>query len=164
MATKEITAAEVADKALDKVSTVVEKAADAATDIFSAAAGIISDGVSKYGPQVIDSVLWVVRVDAIQYLLLGWISFAIIFGFWYFVWTGFTRRNWDSRMSEASNDGALHVVCAIAVIVSIVFFCTSTIWRVTDVWKYTAVAKPELYLVKKTVDMVEKKLEAAARK
>lgn len=57
---KEVTAAQVADKTLDKVTTVVEKAADAATDIFSAASGIITSGIEKYGPQVIDAVLWVV--------------------------------------------------------------------------------------------------------
>jgi hypothetical protein len=32
------------------------------------------------------------------------------------------------------------------------------------VWLYTAVAKPELYLVKKTVDLVEKKLMAPSAK
>lgn len=160
----EVTMAQVADKALDKVSTVVEKAADAATDIFSAAAGIMSDAAGKYGPQVIDSVLWVVRIDAIQYLLIGWLSFFALLSYWAWVWTGFSRRNWSDRMSECSSDGGIHAILAFSVILTLVIFSVSTVQRITDVWKYTAVIKPELYLVKKTVDMVEKKLDAAGRK
>lgn len=157
------TMVQVADKALDKTGAVIEKAASMATDIFSAAAGIVTKGVEQYGPQVIDAVLMVVRIDAAQYLLIGWLTFFVcVYGLW-FIATGFTKRDWDNRiMSNLGELGVVAVTVVFSTMVGVLLF--SAIPRITDVWKYTAIVKPELYLVKKTIDLVETKLESAAKK
>ena len=38
------------------------------------------------------------------------------------------------------------------------------IGNITDVWLYTAVAKPELYLAKQAVDIVKQKLDTISKK
>jgi hypothetical protein len=158
----EVTMAQVADKALDKSSVIIEKAAAAANDIFSATAGIVTRGIEQYGPQVIDAVLWVVRIDAIQSLIYGWFAFIIVVASWIWIWTGFTRRNWYKR---GGYDGFNTIFpSSIWVTFSLIFTGFFSVPRIMDVWLYTAVAKPELYLVKKTVDMVEKKLNAPEQK
>lgn len=159
MADKAVTAAQVADKAVDKVSDFVTIAAEKATNVFEAAANILTDAVATYGPQAVDAVLWVVRFDAVQYLVIGWLMFIVAMSGAIFAWTGFTRRNWRRRWIEGSEgDNFLQFIMGLVLFITVILTGIHSIGRVTDVWQYVAVAKPELYLAKQAVDIVKAKL------
>lgn len=158
----EVTAAQVANKAIDKAEVLINAAADKATDLFSAAANIITKGIDQYGQTVIDAVLWVVRIDAIQTLFSAWVMLMAIMGITYWIWTGFTRREWGKLVDNS--EGFLLVPVGLFFIVAGIWVVASGLPTVTNVWLYTAVAKPELYMVKRTIDMVEAKLKAPEKK
>lgn len=149
------TVADVADKAIDKIDSFVTKAADTATDVFQAASTVITDAVATYGPQAVDALLWVVRIDAAQQLISAALAMVGVIWGVVFVWTGFTRREWAQRISDAS-EGFLYLpICAAAVIAA--FVAIASFRTVTNIWLYTAVIKPELYLVKQVVDVVKER-------
>lgn len=166
--TKEVTAATVADKVVDKTAAIADKAidrtadfvsaaADKASNVFEAASNIISHAVEQYGPSAVDAVLWVVRVDALQILITWWLAVFMVFGVFYYMWTGFSRRNWQERISSCGGDIILHVPVAAVAVIGLIFL-VNAFPRVTNVWTYTAVVKPELYLAKQAVDIVKAKL------
>ena len=168
--TAPVTAASVADKVVDKTAAIADKAidragdfvaaaADKASNVFEAASNIISHAVDVYGPQAVDAVLWVVRVDAIQALVLGWVMFFLFLTSVIFVWTGFSNRNWLERWNDMG-EGRTFVTFILGVItlVTTILLGVNSIPRIVDVWQYTAVAKPELYLAKQAVDIVKAKL------
>ena len=155
----------VADKVIAKTGDFVEAAASAATNVFEAASNILTTAVDKYGQQVVDAVLWVVRIDAIQSLVTWWIIFSCSVGFIYWVVTGFTKRKWWEQLDDVADQGGgmmggfLVIGCIIS---GVMTFVSAS--HITDVWTYTAVAKPELYLAKQAVDIVKTKLETASKK
>lgn len=156
---KAVTAAQVADKAIDKASDFVTIAAEKATNVFEAAANILTDAVATYGPQAVDAVLWVIRFDAVQYLVIRWLMFIVSLSGAIFAWTGFTRRNWRERWIRGSgDDNVLQFFMGLALFITIIVTGIHSIGRVTNVWQYVAVAKPELYLAKQAVDIVKAKL------
>ena len=154
--------AAIADKAIDRAGDFVSAAADKASNVFEAASNIISHAVDAYGPQAVDAVLWVVRVDAIQYLVLGWVMFLMFLTSVIFVWTGFSNRYWLERWDEMG-EGRMFVTFILGVITlgGSIILGVNSIPRITNVWEYTAVAKPELYLAKQAVDIVKAKLQPA---
>ena len=159
---KEITVAQVADKALDKASDLVATAANSASDIFQAAAGIVTKGVEQYGPQVIDAVLWVVRIDAIQQLVFGWAIVILSAVIIYLI--NFSKGKLNLWQYGKVSEGFSYVVCVFATLGAVAPFFLSGLPKVTDVWLYTAVAKPEVYLVKRTIEIVEHRLSVPPAK
>lgn len=158
----EKTVADVADKALDKASDLIANAADKAVDIFDASKHIIGDAIDKYGQQAIDAVLWVVRIDCAQTLFASFILVAFSLFSYYFIFTGFTKRNWDTRIINSS-EGFLYLPISVyCIILSFVFY--SNFKTVTNMWNYVCVAKPELYLVKQTIDVVKEKATQPTKK
>ena len=166
--TKEVTAATVADKIVDKTASVADKAidhagdfvsaaADKASNIFEAASNIISAAVDQYGAQAVDAVLWVVRIDALQILITWWLAAGFALGTIYFIVTGFTRRKWQERISNVGGDVLIHFPIIVAALAATVVLFHS-FPRITNVWTYTAVVKPELYLAKQAVDIVKAKI------
>lgn len=150
----EVTMVTVADKALDKASLLISSAADKATDIFSAASNIISEGVKTYGPSVIDAVLWVVRIDALQQLLFGFL--LTIFSLTAFYLINLSKTKLQLWQHADATDG-FSIGGAIVLSAALIFPLSAGVSRITDLWLYTAVVKPELYLVKRTIDLVDKK-------
>lgn len=161
MATTADTAAQVTErvtnKMIDKAGDFVDAAASAAGNVFEAASNILTTAVDKYGQTVVDAVLWVVRVDAIQILVTWWLTVLFALGVIYFMWTGFTRRNWQQRISDCGGEVILHFP-VVAATVACVVVLSHGFYQVTNVWTYTAVFKPELYLAKQAVDVVKAKL------
>lgn len=159
--TKEVTMAQVADKVVDKTSDVIALAADKATDLFTAAAGVLSDATAKYGAQVIDAVLWTVRLDGIQSLLTAFIwtlvGVWILYMIWGKKWNFGTSRDPEYlRVINSDNADAIGMASLISLVPIIILSISISV--LADVWKWTQVFKPEIYLVKKTMDIVEKKI------
>lgn len=153
----EKTVADVADKALDKATDLVTNAADKAMDIFDASKHIIGDAIEKYGQQAIDAVLWVVRIDCAQSILSAFLLCLFVIGNFYFAYTGFKKREWDKRINSSS-DGFLYIPMFFYSIF-LMFVLYGNTKTVTNMWNYVCVAKPELYLVKQTVDIVKEKAQ-----
>jgi hypothetical protein len=147
----------IAGKVLDRTGDFVEAAASAATNVFEAASNIVSEAVTKYGQSVVDAVLWVVRIDALQTLVTAWMFVGICVGIMYFITTGFTRRNWSSRIENGGSDGLLYVPIVVAYGVALII-ATLQLHTVSNIWLYTGVVKPELYLAKQAVDIVKERL------
>jgi len=155
------TAADVADKAIDKVSDLISSAADKAGDIFQASNEIVTNAIEKYGQHAIDAVLWVVRIDAAQVLVTGFLWFFLAFLSMYLLKNKLkVTRDWYNGDNAES-------------LFKFLFMWGSTIaicWMfvlgfniVTNVWYYVAVAKPEIYLVKQVVDVVKQKATGAPK-
>ena len=147
---------------MDKAIDLIEKASAKAFDIFSAAANVLTDGIKEYGPQVVDAVLWVVRIDAIQSLLIEWLWFVVCLIILVKIIRGWFYNDWNKTLEDRNTDSAdisglqflsvvIGVFCCVGIIVSSSY--------VLDVWKYTAIVKPELYLVKKTMNIVEERMK-----
>lgn len=152
----EVTAAQVADKALDKAEVLITKAAETAGDMFEAASNIVTKGIEQYGQAAIDAVLWVVRIDALQALVTAYLIILAFAIGWYFVLKNI--RTWFIEFAKADAEPFIILGFVVALGFTTVFafpyFAVAT-----DVWKYTAVIKPELYIVKQTVDLAKKKLD-----
>lgn len=136
-------------------SELILKVAEKSGDMFQAAAGIITDSIVKYGPQAIDAVLWVVRIDAAGDLLSAffWIILALILGYLTFLGNN-KYTKWKEEMHPVDKTGNNMVVSLI-----LAAMLLPNIGTVTDIWNYVAIAKPELYLVKKTMDAVERQIK-----
>ena len=57
------------EKVIDKSIDLIEKIGGSASNIFDASKKVIADAIDQYGPQAIEAVLWVVRIDAIQVIV-----------------------------------------------------------------------------------------------
>ena len=150
------TMADVTDKALDKADALVTMAADKAVDIFQAASNLIAESTSKYGPTVIDTVLNVVRVDHIQTLFLAYVGLAVMSVSIY------KLVKWLNKPTNRDWDEAIPGILLFSLIFEVIVWNFCYVSKVLDVWEYVAVAKPELYLAKRTIDLVERKAESLA--
>ena len=147
----------VVSKVLDRTEDFVQTAATTASNVFEAASNILTTAVEKYGQSVVDAVLWVVRIDALQLLVSAWGMVAVTFGVLYFITTGFTRRDWHNRIENGGSDGFLYIPVVMAFVAAIII-AMAQVSTITNVWLYTAIAKPELYLAKQAVDIVKERL------
>jgi uncharacterized membrane protein len=147
----------VVGKVLDRTEDFVQAAATTASNVFEAASNILTTAVEKYGQSVVDAVLWVVRIDALQVLVTAWIFVGMAIFVISFITTGFTRRGWSSRIENGGSDGLLYVPVIVAYIIAVVV-ASLQLSTVSNIWLYTAVAKPELYLAKQAVDIVKERL------
>lgn len=147
----------VVGKVLDRTDDFVQAAATTATNVFEAASNILTTAVEKYGQSVVDAVLWVVRIDALQTLVTAWMFVGICIGIMYFITTGFTKRKWSTRIENGGSDGLLYVPIVVAYGIALIV-ATLQLHTVSNIWLYTGVVKPELYLAKQAVDIVKERL------
>lgn len=139
------------EKVIDKVSTLVESIGVTAIDMFDASKKVVIDAIDQYGPQAIEAVLWVVRIDAIQTLVTA--LFCLILGVFIF------KNSLDKFKSYDNNPYSdMSVFWFISMVLSVIFV-GYTMKPLIDVWNYVAVVKPEIYLVKQVVDIVKNKAE-----
>jgi ABC-type proline/glycine betaine transport system permease subunit len=155
----EVTMATVADKALDKVETLVTKAAESASNVFEAASNIISKAIEQYGQAAIDAVLWVVRIDAAQQLITAILAFLLlaIFGLVLI----FKTKSWFKSLNDMDSGLGVVLIIPYGIFIGFIAYTLNTKYdTITNVWLYTALFKPELYLTKQAIDLAKKKLEA----
>lgn len=150
------TMADVADKGLDllgnggeRVANLIDKVVDGSSDVFDAAGKMISRGIELYGKDAIDAVLWIVRIDAIGDLARAFAMLIVAAVVLYLYFTRVLPR-WACEFDK--------VIFSFALIVVTAFVVASPVKTVTDVWKYVAVVKPELYLAKQAITAVQKKV------
>ena len=160
---KEVTAAQVADKVVDKVDVMIQNAAANAGNIFEAASNIVNKAIEQYGQSAIDAILWVVRIDAMQTLLLGWLMFIAMIVVPIVMYKKVIHPIYIDETKNCSSEMTGTAITSLITAGFVIIMFLSSFWKVTDVWLYTAVAKPELYLVKQVVDVVKKKANEVAK-
>ena len=126
------------DKTLETASTL-------ASQLFSGVESV----VNKYGATVVDTVLWVTRVEAINQLGQGFIALLVL-GILYKIWKGAFKfyDDWeDHYLGPVVIGGCATLVVGLAALIFVIV-------NLLNIWLYVAVAKPELYLAKKAIDKV----------
>jgi hypothetical protein len=129
------------DKTLETASTL-------ASQLFTGVESI----ANKYGPTVVDTVLWVTRVEAINRLISGVLAvivMVVVFKLWLKLW------KWASTADQDDMDVGIcqflgTIISIVIGIVGVVVICCTLL----NVWVYIALVKPELYIAKQTIDKV----------
>lgn len=137
------------EKVIDKASSLVDAIGATAIDIFDASKKVVIDAIDQYGSQAIEAVLWVVRIDAIQTLVVAL--------FWFILFIFIFKKSFD-KFRQAIKQNDTPEVWFISMVVC-VFFWFIKAAPLINVWNYVAVVKPEIYLVKQVVDIVKNKAE-----
>lgn len=141
-----------AEKVIDKASSLVEKIGATAIDIFDASKKVVIDAIDQYGSEAIDAVLWVVRIDAIQTLIVA--LFWCILAIWIFN----KSLKYFKKYENDNFDSDMPIVWFISMFLCVVVLGFN-LKPILNVWNYVAIAKPEIYLVKQVVDIVKNKAE-----
>lgn len=133
------------------MSTVDEKAVelmDRTADAFEAFAGKIDTLATEYGPEVVDTVLWVARIDALQILsaTLLLAVLALLFGLATKPIAGWTKKidpDWDSPLPLLGYlSGAACIVLGFIALL-----------RVFDPWPWVGVVEPQLWIAKQILGL-----------
>lgn len=161
----------VTEQVIDKAETLVQQAAGLASNAFDAVQNVIVNAVTQYGPSVVDALLWVVRIDALQHLASGWIPIllaivAIRVSYKKFMAGGERIDQLRAKEGQVPYSQIVERVSEIqwvmvgwaSVIATALLVGALSFKQVTNVWYYVAVAKPELYLAKQAVDLTMAKL------
>ena len=128
----------------------METASNLATQLFSG----VENVVNKYGQTVVDTVLWVTRMDALSTLFEGVVGLILLItSVLVMKWLLTNAKRW---FDEDDGDPTITTVsCVIGVILSVVSILVNTVVvfsHLFSMWTYVAVFKPELYLAKKAID------------
>lgn len=145
-----------AEKVIDKASSLVEAIGATAIDIFDASKKVVIDAIDQYGSQAIEAVLWVVRIDAIQTLVVAlfWCILAIVI-------FNKSLKNFKKYETGYSNIN-MRIVLFISMLLCVVALGFN-LKPILNVWNYVAIVKPEIYLVKQVVDIVKNKAEVGKK-
>ena len=126
----------------------LETAANLATQLFSSAESV----VNKYGPTVVDTVLWITRIEAMNKLAIGFIALAVLI---FLVKKGKQLHAWvkdkDNNLEVEDAMPGIVVVIAFGGLGAIASFIVACI-MLLNIWNYVGIVKPEIYLAKKAVD------------
>ena len=141
--------ADSTEKVIDKASSLVEKIGATAIDIFDASKKVVIDAIDQYGSQAIEAVLWVVRIDAIQTLVVAL--------FWFILFIFIFKKSFDKFRQAIKQNDTPEVWFISMVVCTFLLFIKAA--PLINVWNYVAVVKPEIYLVKQVVDIVKNKAE-----
>lgn len=137
------------EKVIDKSIDLIEKIGGSASNIFDASKKVITDAIDQYGPQAIEAVLWVVRIDAIQVIVTS-LFFVIVC---VIIFNKCLKKFKESLLISYSEMPFIWGACMLCVAV----FGFIKFQPLINVWNYVAVVKPEVYLVKQVVDVVKNK-------
>lgn len=143
---------------------LADKALTNAGNVFEAVSQVISGAVANYGPSVVDAVLWVIRIDHIQPLLYGSMVLIMAIVFW-IVWGRRVKKQYLAVGCDVGNmdfgTGLLTFVGGFATLFFVIPFVISTLF---NVWNWTAVVKPELWIAKQIVVKIDNMTTSTEKK
>lgn len=118
-----------------------------AREVFSGVSGV----VVKYGPDVVDMTFWVVRINALQDLVIGFFFLVAAIVSWKLM---LYLHKGGREADENSNDSAPYFfgMCGSAIAFGV--SCLISIITLLHMWSWIALVKPELYLAKQAYDTV----------
>ena len=135
---------------------LAERAMNKADAAFNASADIISNAVSTYGPQAVDMMLMVVRIDNIQQLVYGGLILLmnIILIVWFIkIFRKHLREDCNGEWLAIEPMPSLLGCIPFAVVTVSMSFMTKTIF---NVWVWAGVFAPEVWVAKQIVDKIAK--------
>lgn len=115
--------------------------------IIIMAGKLATETTSKYGPVAWDTMLWLVRIDAIQYLGAGFICLGILIAILY----------WSIRLIKEGikeQEERKGVPGILLLVVGGTGFFVGTVVNLLDIWNWVGLFYPELYLAKQLIDKV----------
>lgn len=143
---------------------LADKAMDKAGNVFEAVSRVISDSVSTYGPSVGDAVLWVIRIDHLQPLVYGMLVFLIGVIFWV-VWGSRLSKHFNARGRDIEKiDFSVCLVTVLSSFVTLVFIIPFVYSTLFNIWNWTAVIKPELWIAKQIVVKIDNMANPSEKK
>lgn len=132
----------------DKIDASVSKAID---KLMSGAETVVSKVTAlgeKYGPEVVDAGLTVVRLNGLKDLIVGLVFLTcaaslVVLARYLFRRSG--REKGDAR------DGCIAVGCVVSVVAA--FGIGGAAERLLDIWTYTAIIEPKLWVAKRLLGL-----------
>lgn len=154
----------VADKALDKAGGIAEKT----SDMMVTASKSVEDAITQYGPDAINALLAVIRINHLQYLIAGLALLIILAIYWFYAVKvikhqynhGVILNHYTNQLDSLETPSVKNIsetyrvgiLCSVAVTV---FMVAMIFMELITVWNIVAVANPKLWIVKQVVEKME---------
>lgn len=147
----------------DKLDASAAKALDKITNAVDAVVAKLGTLAEKYGPDVVDSALWVIRLDGIQTIAIG-----VVFGLvslacgmaWRKLyaaykpvaaeWRHYYRSSSTTRPERDEND--YQIGLTILAIITAGLFIVAAI-HLLSFWSYVAIFEPKLWVAKRLLGL-----------
>lgn len=154
MSDKSVTWESIADKALDK-----------AGDVFTSVSNVLNNAVTEYGPDVVNAVLWVIRIDNLQSLVIGLLFLIIYVIILRFLWINVIKKEYLRCDREIINmdTGTIFVPGLVGVIITFMVFGLTSVPKVFDAWTYVGIVEPKLWIAKQVIIKLDKATETSAQ-
>lgn len=120
------------------------------TNYFLDLAQRLEQGIVDVAPQAWDMMLWTVRVTAIQSLVIGVIGIVLCL----ISWGQYRRYNRIMAERDQEWEDSKEIVAGMVSAITGIPGVPMFLFTWCDVWVWTALAKPELYIVHQIVEKV----------
>ena len=145
------------------IDQVIAKALDKTVDVFEAVSKTLTNAVTEYGPQAVEAVLWVIRLDHIQILATGVLWLIVLLVFW-FKWWKVLKADYAKNNNRVEYMSTQVCVPTFFALFFTVIISLNPVVEIFNVWNYVAVAKPEMWIAKQVVVKVESMAKDATKK
>ena len=127
--------------------TIAEQAAERALNLYDAAQGVLLNAVKEYGPKVVDAILFVVRVNAAQRLLVSFVALAVLLAI--------MRACYEKFKTTKDETTTFLCVCGMAVVAIISAYPLS---EILSLWNWVALFMPEMALTHDAIELLKSKM------
>ena len=115
--------------------------------MYDAAQGVILNAVNEYGPDVVNAILFVVRINAAQRLLVSFVAIAVLFAI---------ARSCYKHL-KATKDEDVGMLCLVGL-----FMCATTamypLSQILNLWNWVALFMPEMALIHDAIELLKSKM------
>lgn len=133
----------------DKLDNAAAKALDKIVSGIDGMTVKLSALADKYGPEVVDSGLWVVRVNGIKGIIAGFCLLAVSY-----VLSRLASRCWRKDPEEYGTfDREDWKFAGSFVFVACALFFAGALWFLFDPWVWVSVFEPKLWIAKKIMGL-----------
>lgn len=133
--------------ASDAMDTAVTKLT-AAIEAGIKAVGTLGE---KYGPEVIDSALWVVRINGINNILSNVLGVVLAAGTVWVCWH-YGLKEWRAHDDKENTNPAIIMSTSFGILFGSIIFiiCASS---VLNIWHWVAIFEPRLWIARKLLGL-----------
>lgn len=127
--------------------TIAEQAAERALNLYDAAQGVLLNAVKEYGPDVVNAILFVVRVNAAQKLFVSIVALTVL--------VVCIRGCYKTLKSTRCEDTKF--LCCIGLIAMSVM-AMFPICQLLNLWNWVALFMPEMALTHDAIELLKSKM------
>jgi hypothetical protein len=142
----------------DKLDASAAKALDKLTDGADAIIAKLGTIAEKYGPEVVDSALWVVRVEGIRELVTSAVGLAICIGSAYACWRILNAHVIATKADKGRSydffdlNPGIFMPTGMIGLTAVGLAVASTL-TLTNVWHWVAIIEPKLWVAKRLLGL-----------